>query len=144
MVIRNRCSSVVEGSPSMCNLCRTSGRQRRACPRIGQASASRPIVGPTSRPLKIKSDRVRKKKRGNGASSLVFVCSFEFAGNSRETTKRKCGATFLSNAQICCSSLLLKQKKTNSKKERKIDDERRDDEDNDRRSLKSLCIFVCR
>lgn len=145
MVIRNRCSSVVEGSPSMCNLCRTSGRQRRACPRIGQASASRPIVGPTSRPLKIKSDRVRKKKRGNGASSLVFVCSFEFAGNSRETTKRKCGAAFFrTHAQICCLSLLLKQKKTNSKKERKIDDERRDDEDNDRRSLKSLCIFVCR
>lgn len=63
MVIRNRCSSGVEGSPSKCNLCRTSGRQRRVCPRIGQASASRPIVGPTSRPLKIKSDRVRKKKK---------------------------------------------------------------------------------
>lgn len=69
------------------------------------------------------SRAIREKQRNENAELLSFERTHKY---------------------VVRSSLLLKQKKTNSKKERKIDDERRDDEDNDRRSLKSLCIFVCR
>lgn len=76
--------------------------------------------------------------------SFSFVPSNSRAIREKQRNENAELLSFERTHNYCCSSLLLKQKKTNSKKERKIDDERRDDEDNDRRSLKSLCIFVCR
>lgn len=121
MVIRNRCSSVVEGSPSKCNLCRTSDRQRRVCPRIGQASASRPIVGPTSRPLKIKSDRVRKKKKGEWSFFRFRIPSnSKHREKHRNKTERASRSCFFEHTQIFrCSSLLLKRYSAKKRKEKK-------------------------
>ena len=87
-----------------------------------------------------------EKKKGEWSLFSRFRLFLRIRGQFERNNETKMRSCFLSNAQICRSFVpsAKAKKKTNSKKERKIDDERRDDEDNDRRSLKSLCIFVCR